>query len=148
MNNLEYYKQFPVIVIYHGNCADGFGAALAVKNALGVENIEYHAGVYQQDPPDVEGKHVIMVDFSYKPSVVNKMHDDAMSILILDHHVSAQKSFTDSEIAEYKLVDMSNWTGDIDADRFFENLMIDECENAPYRIYTYFDMARSGAMIA
>ncbi len=75
------------ICIYHGNCADGFGAAWAVRKALG--DIEFFPGVYQSPPPDVGGKDVVMVDFSYKRPVLDQMAADARSILIIDHHKTA-----------------------------------------------------------
>lgn len=75
------------LCIYHGNCADGFGAAWVVRKALG--DIEFHAGAYQAPPPDVAGKDVVMVDFSYKRDVLLEMAAVANSILILDHHKSA-----------------------------------------------------------
>lgn len=46
------------ICIYHGNCADGFGAAWAVRKALG--DIEFYAGKYQEPPPDVTGMHQVL----------------------------------------------------------------------------------------
>ena len=73
--------------IYHGNCADGFGAAWVVRKALG--DIEFVPGVYQQPPPDVAGKDVILVDFSYKRPVLGEMARVANSILIIDHHKTA-----------------------------------------------------------
>lgn len=79
------------LCIYHGNCADGFGAALAVRTGLGKENVEFYAGVYQEDPPDVTGREVIMVDFSYKKPVIIEMASKAKNILIIDHHKSAQE---------------------------------------------------------
>lgn len=75
------------LCIYHGNCADGFGAAWVVRKALG--EIEFYPGKYQDPPPDVTGKDVVMVDFSYKRHVLLEMADKAHSILILDHHKSA-----------------------------------------------------------
>lgn len=75
------------LCIYHHPCADGFGSAWAVRQALG--DIEFHEGIHQNPPPDVSGKHVIMVDFSYKRPVIEQMMEDAASILILDHHKSA-----------------------------------------------------------
>ena len=77
------------LCIYHGNCADGFGAAWVVRNALGSNNVEFHAGIYQDSPPDVAGRDVILVDFSYKKPVLVEMAKTAKSILILDHHKSA-----------------------------------------------------------
>lgn len=77
------------LCIYHGNCADGFTAAWIVRRAWGAENVDFHAGVYQDAPPDVTGRDVILVDFSYKRAVLMEMAAKANSILILDHHKSA-----------------------------------------------------------
>ena len=76
------------LCIYHGNCADGFAAAWAVRYALG-NGVDFHAGVYQDPPPDVTGRDVIMVDFSYKRPVLDELVLSAKSILILDHHKTA-----------------------------------------------------------
>lgn len=81
------------LCIYHGNCADGFGAAWTVRAALG--EIEFHAGKYQAPPPDVTGKDVVLVDFSYKRDVLLEMAASAKSILILDHHKSAAEDLVD-----------------------------------------------------
>ena len=40
------------LVIYHGNCADGFTAAW-VANRYFAGEVDLHAGVYQTPPPDV-----------------------------------------------------------------------------------------------
>lgn len=77
-----------IMCIYHGNCADGFTAAWAVRKALG-NDVEFHPGVYGDAPPDVAGKHVVMVDFSYKRPVIESIADAAASLLILDHHKTA-----------------------------------------------------------
>ena len=82
------------ICIYHGNCADGFTAAWAVWKRHG-DSVEYHPGVYQQDPPDVTGRNVVMVDFSYKRPVILAMAAQAEHILILDHHKTAAEDLVD-----------------------------------------------------
>lgn len=84
-----------VLCIYHGNCADGFGAAVVVRMALGADNVEFHPGVYQDPPPDVTGRDVLMVDFSYKRPVLLEIAERANTILILDHHKSAQEDLVD-----------------------------------------------------
>lgn len=76
------------ICIYHGNCADGFGAAWVFKR-FADRDFDFHAGVYQNDPPDVEGRDVYLVDFSYKRPVVEKMLEQATSIVLIDHHKTA-----------------------------------------------------------
>ncbi|MDE2097119.1 MAG: phosphohydrolase [Patescibacteria group bacterium] len=78
-----------ILCIYHGNCDDGFAAAWTLRAALGSQHVEFYPGVYQQEPPDVRGRDVVMVDFSYKKPVIERMSADANSILILDHHKTA-----------------------------------------------------------
>lgn len=116
------------ICIYHGNCADGFGAAWAVR-AAGRGDIEFHAGHYGQEPPDVFGEQVIMVDFSYKRPVLEKMAESAASILILDHHKSAADDLAGFPAPPGKQPDLAGWM--------------------PTKgVYAEFDMSRSGAGMA
>ena len=117
-----------VLCIYHGNCADGFGAAWAVRYALG-DSVEFHAGVYQQDPPDVTNKTVIMVDFSYKKPVIEKMAASAKAILILDHHKSAAEDLAEFPEPPDDIEGHSGWL-------------------PSQGIYARFDMGKSGAVLA
>ncbi len=77
--------------IYHKHCTDGFGAAWAVKQwfDLNMEDCQFHAGVYNKAPPDVQGMHVYLVDFSYSRAVIKDMLEVAASVTIIDHHKSA-----------------------------------------------------------
>ena len=83
------------LCIYHGHCADGFGAAWVVRQYFDERNVEFFPGRYQEPPPDVAGRRVLMVDFSYKRPVLLEMAEKAESILILDHHKSAQADLVD-----------------------------------------------------
>lgn len=76
-------------VIYHASCHDGFGAAWAVWKALGdaVTYIPMHHG---DDPENCRGDDLIIVDFSFKRDVMERLLEQANSILILDHHISAK----------------------------------------------------------
>lgn len=88
------------LCIFHGGCDDGFGAAYAVWRALG-EAVEFHAGAYGAPPPDVTGRHVLLVDFSYKRPVLEVLARQARTITILDHHKTARDDlgpFIGSEI--------------------------------------------------
>lgn len=76
------------ICIYHGNCADGFGGAWVFKRYADRE-FDFHAGVYQNDPPDVTGRDVFLVDFSYKRPIVEKILETANSVTLIDHHKTA-----------------------------------------------------------
>lgn len=82
------------LCIYHGNCADGFTSAWVVRKSLG-EDVDFHAGVYQNEPPNVEGRDVVMVDFSYKRPVLEQIRERAASVLILDHHKTAEADLKD-----------------------------------------------------
>lgn len=76
------------LVIYHGNCADGFSAAWCFWRKY-KDGADYVAGVYQQPPPDVTGRDVYLVDFSYKAPVVERMLLHANSVTLIDHHKTA-----------------------------------------------------------
>lgn len=103
--------------IYHGNCADGFGAAWVVRKALG--DIEFHPGVYQEPPPDVTDKDVVMVDFSYKRPVLLEMAAKANSILILDHHKTAVEDLIDLPANVITKFDINRSGAHITWDHFF-----------------------------
>jgi oligoribonuclease NrnB/cAMP/cGMP phosphodiesterase (DHH superfamily) len=81
------------LCIYHGNCQDGFGAAWVVRKRLG-DSAEFHPGIYQDAPPDVTGRDVLLVDFSYKRPVLEELARTARSVLVLDHHKSAAEDLT------------------------------------------------------
>jgi len=77
------------LCIYHGHCDDGFAAAWALRNRVSPGLFEFYPGVYQQEPPDVTDRHVLLLDFSYKRPVLLEMAKKAKSIVILDHHKTA-----------------------------------------------------------
>ena len=125
-----------LLCIYHGNCADGFGAAWVVRERCRRSDIpvEFHAGVYQDQPPDVTERDVLLVDFSYKRPVLLEMAEKAHSIVILDHHKSAAEDLAGfREPAPFK-----DWR-DGDGPLVW-------C--APEPIAALFDMERSGAGLA
>ncbi len=85
-----------LLCIYHGNCADGFGAAWVVRRALREKGVEFCPGIYQTPPGvSVAGRDVVIVDFSYKRPVILEMAKTAKSILIIDHHKSAAEDLAD-----------------------------------------------------
>jgi hypothetical protein len=122
------------LCIYHGNCADGFTAAWVVKNALG--DVDFHPGVYGKEPPDCEGRDVILVDFSYKRPVLDEIFRKSNSLLILDHHKTAAE-----DLFGYRAPFGPGWQ------RHLDNVYQDTCENCP-QPYALFDMERSGAQLA
>lgn len=84
----------PTLCIYHANCIDGFAAAWAVRYALG-DQVEFHPGIYGEAAPDVSGRAVILVDFSYPRPELLQLAEQASSVLILDHHQTAEDYLQD-----------------------------------------------------
>jgi len=81
-------------VIYHANCTDGFGSAYSAWKLLG-NRAEYHACSHGAPPPDVTGKNVVILDFSFKNDVTKKMIEEANDLLVIDHHKSAMVELHD-----------------------------------------------------
>ena len=81
-------------VIYHKGCTDGFGAAYAAWKLLG-NQATYHAAAYGDPPPEVTGKSVAIVDFSYKNDVMKKLLKEAKQIVVIDHHKSSMEDLHD-----------------------------------------------------
>ena len=75
-------------VIYHANCTDGFAAAFSAWKLLG-EKAEYYAATYGETPPDISGKNVVVLDFSYDNATTKRLIKEAKSFLVIDHHKSA-----------------------------------------------------------
>lgn len=86
------------VVLFHGGCTDGFAAAWAVHIALaaqekgGVIGTKYIPVNYGQEPPnEIDGKHVVMVDFSYPRDILLEMRKHTVSIIVLDHHKTVKE---------------------------------------------------------
>lgn len=77
------------VVLYHADCADGFGAAFAAWLALG-DQAHYIACSYGDPvPPRIEGNDVIIVDFAFERAQMEAIGLRARSLLLLDHHATA-----------------------------------------------------------
>jgi oligoribonuclease NrnB/cAMP/cGMP phosphodiesterase (DHH superfamily) len=75
-------------VIYHADCTDGFGAAFSAWKLLG-NKAEYYAAKHSEPPPDITGKVVAILDFSYNNATTKEMIEIAKDLIIIDHHKSA-----------------------------------------------------------
>lgn len=78
------------LVMYHANCWDGFCAAWIARMALGdIEAVPMHYGAPN---PAVDGRETYVLDFSFPREKMLAMHEDAKSLLVLDHHKTAQEA--------------------------------------------------------
>ncbi len=117
------------LCIFHDHCVDGHCSAWVVHHALG-DAVDFRAASYGDPPPDVAGRDVVIVDFSYKRDVLEGMAREARSVLVLDHHRSAQED----------LADLMHLDG---RDTWGEWLIV--AQSQPHLLGTIFDMKRSGA---
>ena len=96
-----------VLLITHKGCKDGLGVAMAMTQYANEHpeiELEIHWAHYNDGVnPNVIGIHVIMADFSYDRKTIIQMHKDAKSLVVLDHHTSAE---FDLEGLDYCLFDM------------------------------------------
>ena len=86
------------LVVYHARCADGFGAALAawLYYEGQVEFLPCDHGDMKTpaDLPDVQGRAVYILDFSFAPDVMAAIEMQAAKLVMLDHHKSAAEKLT------------------------------------------------------
>ncbi|GAA0729816.1 hypothetical protein [Sphingomonas japonica] len=129
----------PDLVIYHGHCADGFAAAWACWMRWR-DQCRYVPANYGEEPPQVDGLNVLIVDFSYKRDVLRSMGQKARSVIVLDHHKTAA-----AELADWTIDDVAGdfWAGDDPMKSVRHN---DDHIGQP--IAAIFDMGKSGARLA
>lgn len=94
------------LIIYHGGCPDGFCAAWVAHKALKAEgrDAELWPARYADAPPNVEGREVYIVDFSYPRALIEEMHAKAQFLQVIDHHQTAEKNL---EGLDYCIFDMN-----------------------------------------
>lgn len=76
-------------VIYHANCIDGFTAAWCAWRKFG-SDAEYVPAKHGDEVPNVDGRHVYILDFSYPRADLLCLAQSAASIKVLDHHKTAE----------------------------------------------------------
>jgi len=76
-------------------------AAWAVRKALG--DGDYIPASHGDVPPSVAGRDVVIVDFSYSRAIMETIFLEAKSLLVLDHHKSAQADLADLSFAIFDM---------------------------------------------
>lgn len=82
------------LCIYHAHCPEGFAAAWVVRQAL-LGAVDFHPANYGENPPDVSGRDVFIVAFSYPRAMLLQIVEEAESLTILDHQATAQLAIAD-----------------------------------------------------
>lgn len=83
-----------IIVIYHKNCPDGFGAAWAAWKKLGDAASYIPASYGDVIPEGVAGKEVYVVDFSYDEQRLRDIEGKAKRLVVIDHHKGGEPHVT------------------------------------------------------
>ena len=97
------------LIIYHDNCADGFGAAWAAYKKFGANGAEYLPMGYNDPrvklkqikfanpvldfPVPIAARDVYILDFSFSPEIIDAMLHHANSVTWIDHHKTAFEAF-------------------------------------------------------
>lgn len=74
------------VILYHGNCPDGFGGAYAAWKKFGdsAEYIALKRGI--PAPEEFHGAHLYFIDFTYPREIMDRFVAEAANVTALDHH--------------------------------------------------------------
>lgn len=92
MPNLKEIEKFDKVVIYHRGCTDGFAAAWLARKVW--KDALFLAAMYGEDTGYFDllrGKDILITDFSFPRADLERLHSISKSLLVLDHHQTAQK---------------------------------------------------------
>lgn len=88
------------LILYHGNCTDGFGAAWAAWKKFG-DNADYQPVSHGGPAPvaKAKGRDVYLLDFCYDAHESQKLKDlinSAAKVVLIDHHKTTFATLADS----------------------------------------------------
>jgi hypothetical protein len=96
------FSKPPTVILYHAECADGFGAAWAIwKQFPKARFIPVKHG--NPPPPELTAQRVVIVDFSYDRPTLERLASETEALLVLDHHITAEKVLADLPYAYFDL---------------------------------------------
>ncbi len=80
----------PIVILYHKNCPDGFGAAWAAwmkfKERAEYIGVEQHAPL----PKGLKNKKIFLVDFCYTAPLTEELIRGNKEVVIIDHHITGK----------------------------------------------------------
>lgn len=81
-----------IVILYHANCPDGFGAAYAAWKKYG-DTAHYEAVSYGNPAPHhLENKEVYVLDFSYPKEILLELENKVAKLVVLDHHIGSKEA--------------------------------------------------------
>ena len=89
-------------ILYHSPCVDGWAAAYLFKKVY--PDAELIPVKYGDEPPDgLDGQDIVIVDFSYGKQVLLRINQRARSLLVLDHHKTAQANCEGLDFCQFDM---------------------------------------------
>ena len=83
-----------IVVIYHAQCTDGFGAAYAAWKKFG-DNASYIPRKTQTPVPEgLTDKEIYIVDYCYKKPELETLRATNKSVVVIDHHKTSEEAAT------------------------------------------------------
>ncbi len=135
-----------IVVNYHGQCYDGFGAMWSAKRALETmgnpefANAEYIASSYGKDRTDYKDKFLVYADYCPKRKVIDELAKNNL-VLVLDHHKTAQEDLLGIDKDGNKIPGVEPLPKtDTDFNDYHTQF-----KQGLRGVYVLFDMERSGA---
>ncbi|HUZ93227.1 MAG TPA: hypothetical protein VNG29_04535 [Candidatus Paceibacterota bacterium] len=92
-----------IIVIYHGDCRDGFGGAWAAWKKFGAKAAYLPARDRFGPPCEIKNKEVYLIDYTYQPEVVEKLIRENKRVTAIDHHFTAEPAVKLTERCSFSL---------------------------------------------
>lgn len=87
-----HHREKDIIVIYHRNCLDGFGGALAAYKKFG-KRAEYVSVDPEELPEEpIRGKKVFIIDTSFFYADLKRLEKENESVVVIDHHISNKET--------------------------------------------------------
>jgi oligoribonuclease NrnB/cAMP/cGMP phosphodiesterase (DHH superfamily) len=82
------------LIVFHKSCLDGMFAAWVAAKYYGHKYCEFVGVDYYSPVPDMTGRDVVVVDFSFKPEVLLPLLPNIKSMLMIDHHKTSYEAWS------------------------------------------------------
>lgn len=79
-----------IVIIYHADCPDGFGAAFAAWKKFGDSASYLPWSKHHEVPDGIVNKELYIVDWSYSKEILEELIATNTSVVVIDHHQTAK----------------------------------------------------------